>query len=118
MSPADVESRTLQGVLGELVLDRSGLRHLENTTLDFQKLPDKAILRIVGPLGADFTVKVRAWLSGRRRGRGLVPEGLLVSAGETGGRRRQLDPVHLLPAHRAPLEGDGLLPLFRHLRGR
>lgn len=66
MSAADVESKTLQGVLGELVLDRSGLRHLENTTLDFQKLPDKAILRIVGPLGADFTVRVRAWLTGWR----------------------------------------------------
>lgn len=61
---ADVESQTLQGVLGELVLDEPGLHHLENTTLEFQKLSDKEILRIGGPLGADFTVKVRALLTG------------------------------------------------------
>lgn len=57
---ADVESKTLQGVRGELLLDRSGQHQLENTTLDFQKFSDKEILRIAGPLGADFTVKVRA----------------------------------------------------------
>lgn len=57
---ADVESKTLQGVRGELLLDLSGQHQLENTTLDFQKLSDKEILRIAGPLGADFTVKVRA----------------------------------------------------------
>lgn len=71
---ADVESQTLQGVLGELVLEESGLHHLENTTLDFQKLSDKQILRIGGPLGADFTIKVRALLAGRRRGRAAGPE--------------------------------------------
>lgn len=54
----DVESKTLQGVKGELDLDTSGQFHLENTTLDYQKLSDKEILRITGPLGADFTVKV------------------------------------------------------------
>nr|XP_046236541.1 ADAMTS-like protein 1 isoform X1 [Scatophagus argus] len=54
-----VESKTLQGVKGELVFDRSGQYHLENTTLDFQKLSDKEVLRITGPLGADFTVKVQ-----------------------------------------------------------
>lgn len=59
VSPLDVESKTLQGVKGELDLDKSGQHHLENTTLDFQKLPDKEILRMAGPLGADFTVKVR-----------------------------------------------------------
>lgn len=58
-SSSDVESKTLQGVMDELVLDKSGQYHLENTTLDFQKLADKEILRIAGPLGADFTVKVR-----------------------------------------------------------
>uniref|UniRef100_A0A8D3D444 ADAMTS-like protein 1 n=1 Tax=Scophthalmus maximus TaxID=52904 RepID=A0A8D3D444_SCOMX len=52
-----VESKTLQGVKGELVFDTSGQYHLDNTTLDYQNLPDKEILRIVGPLGADFTVK-------------------------------------------------------------
>lgn len=68
VSSADVESQTLQGVLGELVLDKPGLHHLENTTLDFQKLSDKEILRISGPLGADFTIKVRALGKGRRPG--------------------------------------------------
>uniref|UniRef100_A0A665XEX7 ADAMTS like 1 n=1 Tax=Echeneis naucrates TaxID=173247 RepID=A0A665XEX7_ECHNA len=52
-----VESKTLQGLKGELVLDASGQYHLENTTLDYQKLSDKEILRITGPLGADFTIK-------------------------------------------------------------
>uniref|UniRef100_A0A4W6EH90 ADAMTS like 1 n=1 Tax=Lates calcarifer TaxID=8187 RepID=A0A4W6EH90_LATCA len=46
-----VESKTLQGVKGELDLDTSGQFHLENTTLDYQKLSDKEILRITGPLG-------------------------------------------------------------------
>ncbi|XP_032366843.1 ADAMTS-like protein 1 isoform X1 [Etheostoma spectabile] len=54
-----VESKTLQGVHGELVFDRSGQYNLENTTLDYQRLPDKEVLRITGPLGADFTVKVQ-----------------------------------------------------------
>ncbi|XP_024910860.1 ADAMTS-like protein 1 isoform X6 [Cynoglossus semilaevis] len=54
-----LESKTLQGAKGELVFDASGQYHLENTTLDFQKLSDKEILRITGPLGADFTVKVQ-----------------------------------------------------------
>ncbi|XP_026154197.1 ADAMTS-like protein 1 isoform X3 [Mastacembelus armatus] len=54
-----VESKTLQGAKGELVLDSSGQYHLENTTLDYQKLSDKEVLRITGPLGADFTVKVQ-----------------------------------------------------------
>ncbi|XP_041841021.1 ADAMTS-like protein 1 isoform X3 [Melanotaenia boesemani] len=53
-----VESKTLQGVKSELVLDKSGQYHLENTTLEFQKFLDKEVLRITGPLGADFTVKV------------------------------------------------------------
>ncbi|XP_044196701.1 ADAMTS-like protein 1 isoform X1 [Thunnus albacares] len=54
-----VESKTLQGVKDELVLDKSGQYHLENTTLDYQKLSDKEVLRITGPLGADFTIKVQ-----------------------------------------------------------
>ncbi|XP_023155729.2 ADAMTS-like protein 1 isoform X2 [Amphiprion ocellaris] len=54
-----VESKTLEGVKDELVLDKSGQYHLENTTLDYQKLSDKEVLRITGPLGADFTVKVQ-----------------------------------------------------------
>ncbi|XP_033465608.1 ADAMTS-like protein 1 isoform X4 [Epinephelus lanceolatus] len=54
-----VESKTLQGVKDELFFDESGQYHLENTTLDYQKLSDKEVLRITGPLGADFTVKVQ-----------------------------------------------------------
>ncbi|XP_062305266.1 ADAMTS-like protein 1 isoform X3 [Osmerus eperlanus] len=54
-----VESKTLQGGKGELALAASGQYHLENTTLDFQKLSDKQVLRITGPLGADFSMKVR-----------------------------------------------------------
>ncbi|KAK9524659.1 hypothetical protein VZT92_017031 [Zoarces viviparus] len=54
-----VESKTLQGVKDELILDKSGQYFLENTTLDYQKLSDKEVLRIIGPLGADFTVKVQ-----------------------------------------------------------
>ena len=43
---------------GDLSLDASRHYVLENTTLDYQKLSDKEILRVAGPLGADFTVKV------------------------------------------------------------
>ncbi|KAG9345511.1 hypothetical protein JZ751_008655 [Albula glossodonta] len=53
-----LESKTLQGVKGESSLSGSGTHHLENTTVDFQKFPDKEVLRITGPLGADFTVKI------------------------------------------------------------
>lgn len=55
-----MESKTLQGVRDELVLDRPGQHYIENTTVDYQKLSDKEVLRITGPLGADFTVKVSA----------------------------------------------------------
>ncbi|XP_037832326.1 ADAMTS-like protein 1 isoform X3 [Kryptolebias marmoratus] len=54
-----VESKTLQGIKTELTLDQSGQYHLENTTLDFQRLSDKEVLRVTGPLGADFTVKIQ-----------------------------------------------------------
>ncbi|XP_051934232.1 ADAMTS-like protein 1 isoform X1 [Hippocampus zosterae] len=54
-----VESKTLQGVKGQCVLDQSAQYQLENTTLDYQKLSDKEVLRIPGPLGADFTIQVQ-----------------------------------------------------------
>ncbi|XP_038130317.1 ADAMTS-like protein 1 isoform X2 [Cyprinodon tularosa] len=54
-----VECKTLQGVKTELMLDQSGHYYLENTTLDFQKFSDKEILRMSGPLGADFTIKIQ-----------------------------------------------------------
>ncbi|XP_032439407.1 ADAMTS-like protein 1 isoform X4 [Xiphophorus hellerii] len=41
------------------MLDQSGQYYLENTTLDFQKLSDKEILRMTGPLGADCTIKIQ-----------------------------------------------------------
>ncbi|KAI5104217.1 ADAMTS-like protein 3, partial [Silurus meridionalis] len=54
-----LESKTLQGIKGELSLDGTKQYILQNTIIDFQKLTDKEILRIVGPLEADFTIKVR-----------------------------------------------------------
>ncbi|XP_028838273.1 ADAMTS-like protein 1 isoform X2 [Denticeps clupeoides] len=54
-----LETKTLQGMKGELSLDASQQYHLENTTVEYQKLPDKEVLRITGPLGADFSVKVQ-----------------------------------------------------------
>ncbi|XP_057193723.1 ADAMTS-like protein 1 isoform X2 [Triplophysa rosa] len=54
-----LESKTLQGVKDELALDETKQYVLENTTVDFQKLPDKEVLRITGPLGADFIVKIK-----------------------------------------------------------
>ncbi|XP_061664181.1 ADAMTS-like protein 1 isoform X2 [Syngnathoides biaculeatus] len=54
-----VESKTLQGAKGQRILEKTGQYQLENTTLDYQKLPDKEVLRIPGPLGADFTVQVQ-----------------------------------------------------------
>ncbi|TSK82194.1 ADAMTS-like protein 1 [Bagarius yarrelli] len=53
-----LESKTLQGIKGELSLEGTKQNILQNTIIDFQKLSDKEILRIVGPLEADFTVKV------------------------------------------------------------
>ncbi|KAL2078966.1 hypothetical protein ACEWY4_024710 [Coilia grayii] len=60
-----LESKTLQGLRGELSLALDAARHyvLENTTVDYQRLSDKEVLRITGPLGADFTVKVTYSLS-------------------------------------------------------
>nr|XP_057923011.1 ADAMTS-like protein 1 isoform X1 [Doryrhamphus excisus] len=54
-----VESKTLQGVKSQVALNKSGQYHLENTTLDYQKLADKEVLRIPGPLRADFTIQVQ-----------------------------------------------------------
>ncbi|XP_077445065.1 ADAMTS-like protein 1 isoform X1 [Stigmatopora argus] len=53
-----VESKTLQGEKGQCIFDKSGKYQLENTTMDYQKLPDKEVLRIPGPLDADFTIHV------------------------------------------------------------
>ncbi|NXD45242.1 ATL1 protein, partial [Copsychus sechellarum] len=54
-----LETKTLQGVKSENSLSTTGSFLVENSSIDFQKFPDKEILRISGPLTADFTVKVR-----------------------------------------------------------
>ncbi|KYO43000.1 hypothetical protein Y1Q_0016116 [Alligator mississippiensis] len=53
-----LETKTLQGVKGENSLSSTGSFFVDNSSIDFQKFPDKEILRISGPLAADFTVKV------------------------------------------------------------
>nr|XP_033776500.1 ADAMTS-like protein 1 isoform X2 [Geotrypetes seraphini] len=54
-----LETKTLQGVKGENSLSHTGSLLVENTSTEFQKFPDKEILRMTGPLTADFTVKIR-----------------------------------------------------------
>lgn len=56
---ADLETKTLHGVKGETSLCATGSFLVDNSSVDFQKFPDKEILRMPGPLTADFTVKVR-----------------------------------------------------------
>lgn len=56
---SDLETKTLQGVKSENSLSTTGLFLVENSSIDFQKFPEKEILRISGPLTADFTIKVR-----------------------------------------------------------
>ncbi|XP_028911077.1 ADAMTS-like protein 1 isoform X1 [Ornithorhynchus anatinus] len=53
-----LETKTLQGTKGENSLSSTGTFLVDNSSVDFQKFPDKEILRMVGPLSADFTVKV------------------------------------------------------------
>ncbi|NXD05540.1 ATL1 protein, partial [Certhia familiaris] len=53
-----LETKTLQGVKSENSLSTTGSFLVENSSIDFQKFPDKEILRISGPLTADFTIKV------------------------------------------------------------
>lgn len=59
---ADLETKTLQGVKSENSLSTPGSFLVENSSVDFQKFPDKEVLRMPGPLTADFTIKVRDWL--------------------------------------------------------
>jgi len=56
---SDLETKTLQGVKSENSLSSTGSFLVDNSSIDFQKFPDKEILRISGPLTADFTIKVR-----------------------------------------------------------
>nr|XP_032803418.1 ADAMTS-like protein 1 isoform X1 [Petromyzon marinus] len=54
-----VESKTLQGVRNTHWLDWSGTALLANSTAEFSLLHDKEVLKMSGPLTADFTIKSR-----------------------------------------------------------
>ncbi|KAM5331461.1 ADAMTS-like protein 1 isoform 2-T2 [Glossophaga mutica] len=54
-----LETKTLQGAKGENSLSSTGIFLVDNSSVDFQKFPDKEILKMVGPLTADFIVKIR-----------------------------------------------------------
>ncbi|XP_017515524.3 ADAMTS-like protein 1 isoform X2 [Manis javanica] len=53
-----LETKTLQGAKGENSLNSTGTFLMDNSSVDFQKFPDKEILRMAGPLTADFIVKI------------------------------------------------------------
>ncbi|KAB0392837.1 hypothetical protein E2I00_016718 [Balaenoptera physalus] len=55
-----LETKTLQGAKGENSLSSTGIFLVDNSSVDFQKFPDKEILRMAGPLTADFIVKPEA----------------------------------------------------------
>uniref|UniRef100_UPI00398F4A74 ADAMTS-like protein 1 n=1 Tax=Pristiophorus japonicus TaxID=55135 RepID=UPI00398F4A74 len=54
-----LETMTLLGHKGENSLSSPGIFSIENTSVEFQKFPEKEILRTNGPLSADFTVKIQ-----------------------------------------------------------
>ncbi|XP_058011738.1 ADAMTS-like protein 3 isoform X4 [Ahaetulla prasina] len=54
-----IESKTLQGDTGEHSFNAPGMYIIENTTVEFQKGPERETIKIPGPLGADFIVKAR-----------------------------------------------------------
>ncbi|XP_078071427.1 ADAMTS-like protein 1 [Mustelus asterias] len=54
-----LETKTLLGQKGENSLSSSGIFSIGNSSIEFQKFPEKEILRAKGPLGADFTVKIQ-----------------------------------------------------------
>uniref|UniRef100_A0A8C5N372 ADAMTS like 3 n=1 Tax=Leptobrachium leishanense TaxID=445787 RepID=A0A8C5N372_9ANUR len=54
-----IESKTLQGDSGEHSFGAPGSYTIENTTVEFQKGPEREILKIPGPLKADFIMKIR-----------------------------------------------------------
>lgn len=57
----DLETKTLQGAKGENRLSSTGIFLVDNSSVDFQKYPDKEILKMAGPLTADFIVKVSSF---------------------------------------------------------
>ncbi|XP_031425571.1 ADAMTS-like protein 3 [Clupea harengus] len=54
-----LEAQTAQGRREEHVLSSPGWHVLGNTSVEFQRAPDRQTLRSPGPLAADFTIKVR-----------------------------------------------------------
>lgn len=57
-----IESKTLQGDSGEHSFGAPGTFVIENTTVEFQKGAERETIKIPGPLGADFIIKVRCCL--------------------------------------------------------
>ncbi|XP_078283680.1 ADAMTS-like protein 3 isoform X1 [Rhinoraja longicauda] len=54
-----IESQTLQGHRGEHNLTSPGMSVIENSTVEFHKASDKEVLKMEGPLQADFIIKTR-----------------------------------------------------------
>ncbi|XP_045680952.1 ADAMTS-like protein 3 isoform X1 [Phyllostomus hastatus] len=54
-----IESKTLQGHKGEHSFSGPGVFVVENTTVEFQRSPERQTFRIAGPLMADFIFKTR-----------------------------------------------------------
>lgn len=71
-----VEVQTAQGRREEHVLNTPGWHVLGNTSVEFQRTPDRQTLRSPGPLAADFTIKVSV-----RRGPQQV-DGYILTARE------------------------------------
>ncbi|EPQ01992.1 ADAMTS-like protein 3 [Myotis brandtii] len=54
-----IESKTLQGSKGQHSFHSPGVFVVENTTVEFQRGPDRQTFKIPGPLTADFIFKAR-----------------------------------------------------------
>ncbi|ELK25677.1 ADAMTS-like protein 3 [Myotis davidii] len=54
-----IESKTLQGSRGQHSFHSPGVFVVENTTVEFQRGPDRQTFKIPGPLTADFIFKAR-----------------------------------------------------------
>ncbi|ELW70714.1 ADAMTS-like protein 3 [Tupaia chinensis] len=54
-----IESKTLQGSKGEHSFNNPGVFVVENTTVEFQRGPERQTFKIPGPLMADFIFKTR-----------------------------------------------------------
>ncbi|KAM8972283.1 ADAMTS-like protein 3 [Pelodytes ibericus] len=54
-----IESKTLQGDSGEHSFTTAGSYVIENTTVEFQKGSEREVLKMPGPLRADFIIKTR-----------------------------------------------------------